>query len=65
VIAEQAEEAMLGKRRRLDTARAERENEPVKRLLRLEQNIRITDGGAEETWLGNTMAHWYQIDSYL
>jgi hypothetical protein len=31
---------MLGKRRRLDTARAERENEPVKRLLRFEQNIR-------------------------
>jgi ERCC4-related helicase len=40
VIAEQVEEAMLGKRRRLDTARAERENEPVKRLLRFEQNIR-------------------------
>src|ERR1700722_19455618 len=40
VIAEQVEEAMLGKRRRLDTARAERENESVKRLLRFEQNIR-------------------------
>jgi superfamily II DNA or RNA helicase len=40
VIAEQVEEAMLGKRRRLDTARAERENEPVKRLLRFEQNVR-------------------------
>lgn len=31
---------MLGKRRRLDTTRAERENEPVKRLLRFEQNVR-------------------------
>lgn len=40
VIAEQVEEAMLGKRRRLDTSRAERENEPVKRLLRFEQNVR-------------------------
>jgi ERCC4-related helicase len=40
VIAEQVEEAMLGKRRRLDTAQAERDNEPVKRLLRFEQNIR-------------------------
>jgi ERCC4-related helicase len=40
VIAQQVEEAMLGKRRRLDTTRAEKENEPVKRLLRFEQNIR-------------------------
>jgi len=40
VIAQQVEDAMLGKRRRLDTTRAERENEPVKRLLRFEQNIR-------------------------
>jgi superfamily II DNA or RNA helicase len=39
VIAQQVEEAMLGRRRRLDTARAERENEPVKRQLRFEQNI--------------------------
>jgi hypothetical protein len=40
VIAQQVEEAMLGKRRRLDTTRAEQENEPVRRLLRFEQNIR-------------------------
>ncbi len=40
VIAQQVEEAMLGKRRRLDTSRAEQENEPVRRLLRFEQNIR-------------------------
>lgn len=40
VIAQQVEEAMLGKRKRLDTSRAERENEPVKRLLRFGQNIR-------------------------
>ena len=49
VIAEQVEEAMLGKRRRLDTARAERENEPVKRLLRFEQNIReLTERHADQ-----------------
>lgn len=40
VIASQVEAAMLGKQRTLDTTRAERENEPVKRLLRFEQNIR-------------------------
>lgn len=40
VIAEQVEEAMLGRRRHLDTSRAERESEPVKRLLRFEQNVR-------------------------
>jgi len=40
VIAEQVEEAMLGKRRTLDTAKAERDNEPVRRLLRFEQNVR-------------------------
>lgn len=39
VIAEQVEEAMLGRRRTLDTLRAERENDPVKRYLRFEQNI--------------------------
>jgi len=40
VIAEQVEEAMLGRRKRLDTTRAERENEPVRRMLRFEQNVR-------------------------
>jgi superfamily II DNA or RNA helicase len=40
VIAEQVEEAMLGRRRVLDTGKAERDNEPVKRLLRFEQNVR-------------------------
>jgi superfamily II DNA or RNA helicase len=40
VIAAQVEEAMLGRRKRLDTARAERENEPVRKLLRFEQNVR-------------------------
>lgn len=40
VIAEQVEEAMLGRRRKLDTSRAEHENEPVKRYLRFEHNIR-------------------------
>ena len=40
VIALQVEEAMLGKRRRLDTAQAERDNEPVRRLLKFERDLR-------------------------
>ncbi len=40
VIAAQVEEAMLGKRLGLDTAVAEREAEPVRRMLRLEQRLR-------------------------
>lgn len=40
VIATQVEEAMLGKRRTLDTAKAEQESEPVRRLLKFEQKVR-------------------------
>jgi superfamily II DNA or RNA helicase len=40
VIAQQVEEAMLGKRRHLDTARAERDSEPVRRMLRFERDLR-------------------------
>jgi len=40
VIALQVEEAMLGKRRRLDTAQAERDNEPVRRMLKFERDLR-------------------------
>jgi len=40
VIAEQVEEAMLGKRTRLDTTRAERDAEPARRLLRIERDLR-------------------------
>jgi hypothetical protein len=40
VIALQVEEAMLGKRRKLDTAQAERENEPVRRMLKFERDLR-------------------------
>lgn len=40
VIAAQVEEAMLGRRARLDTERAEREAEPVRRLLRFERRLR-------------------------
>lgn len=39
VIAEQVEEYMLGNRRRLDTSRAERENESVKRMLKFEREV--------------------------
>lgn len=41
VIALQVEEAMLGKRRKLDTVQAERENEPVKRMLKFERDLRV------------------------
>jgi SNF2 family DNA or RNA helicase len=40
VIAEQVEEAMLGKRVRLDTDQAERSAEPVRRLLKFERDLR-------------------------
>lgn len=40
VIAAQVEEAMLGRRVRLDTAVAEREAEPVRRLLKFERQLR-------------------------
>lgn len=40
VIAEQVEEAMLGRRTRLDVSRAERENESVKRMLRFERDLK-------------------------
>jgi hypothetical protein len=39
VIAEQVEEAMLGRRSRLDTRRAESESEPVRRLLKFERDL--------------------------
>jgi superfamily II DNA or RNA helicase len=40
VIARQVEEAMLGKRRILDTTTAERRAEPARRLLRLNRDLR-------------------------
>jgi superfamily II DNA or RNA helicase len=40
VIAAQVEEAMLGRRARLDTSRAERDAEPVRRLLKFERQLR-------------------------
>jgi len=40
VIAEQVEEAMLGRRTRLDTSGAEQEAEPVRRMLRFERDLR-------------------------
>jgi hypothetical protein len=35
VVAEQVEEAMLGRRTRLDTSRAERESEPMRKVCRI------------------------------
>jgi hypothetical protein len=40
VIASQVEEAMLGRRSRLDTSRAEREAEPVRQMLKFERKLR-------------------------
>jgi len=40
VIAAQVEEAMLGRRVTLDTSRAERESEPVRRMLKFERKVR-------------------------
>lgn len=40
VIAAQVEEAMLGRRTRLDTTRAEQEAEPVRRMLKFERKLR-------------------------
>jgi superfamily II DNA or RNA helicase len=40
VIAEQVEEAMLGRRHTLDTSRAERESEPVRAMLKFERKLR-------------------------
>jgi superfamily II DNA or RNA helicase len=40
VIASQVEEAMLGKRKQLDTDKAEREAEPVRRMLKFERELR-------------------------
>ncbi len=39
VIAQQVEEAMLGKRSRLDTKKAEAEAEPVRKLLKFERDL--------------------------
>ncbi len=40
VIAQQVEEAMLGNRSRLDTSNAEKESEPVRRMLKFERKIK-------------------------
>ena len=40
VIAAQVEEAMLGRRRTLDTSRAERDSEPVRTMLKFERKLR-------------------------
>lgn len=40
VIASQVEEAMLGRRTRLDTSRAEQEAEPVRQMLKFERKLR-------------------------
>jgi len=46
VIAEQVEQAMLGRRRRLETDQAEREAEPVRKMLKFEQGPPPADPAA-------------------
>lgn len=41
VIAQQVEEAMFGRRHHLDTAQAEKENEPVRKMLKFERDLRV------------------------
>ncbi len=40
VIAEQLEEAMLGRRSRLDTAKAEQDSEPIRRMFKFERKVK-------------------------
>ena len=40
VIAQQVEEAMLGRRTRLDTQQAEKDSEPVRKMLKFERDLR-------------------------
>jgi superfamily II DNA or RNA helicase len=40
IIASQVEEAMLGKRKQLDTDKAERDAEPIRRMLKFERELR-------------------------
>ncbi len=40
VIAEQVEQAMLGRRKRLDTAKAEEDAKPIRQMLRFERKLR-------------------------
>jgi hypothetical protein len=40
VIAQQVEEAMLGRRHRLDTERAERDSDPVRKMLKFERDLK-------------------------
>src|SRR5262249_44221952 len=40
VIAEQVEEAMLGRRTTLNTEKAEKDNEPVRKLLKFERDLK-------------------------
>ena len=51
VIAEQVEDAMLGRRRKLDTSHAERDAEPVRRMLRFERDLRERIGLLHERLL--------------
>lgn len=39
VIAEQVEEAMLGRRSRLDTEKAEKDSEPIRKMLKFERDL--------------------------
>ncbi len=48
VIADQVQEAMLGKRTKLDTTQAETENQAIRRMLRFERDLRTQIGAQME-----------------
>ena len=64
VIAEQVEEAMLGKRTALDTTRAERDAEPARRLLKFERKVREDVARLREQ-LAETRRDWRFEPSHI
>src|SRR5208283_2803912 len=48
VIAEQVEQAMLGRRNKLDTSKAEEDAKPIRQMLRFEQKLREQIGKLHE-----------------
>ena len=50
VIAEQVQEAMLGRRVKLDTVKAEKDAEPVRKMLKIERDISGTFSGSAISW---------------
>lgn len=63
VIAGQVEDAMLGRRRQLDTTQAERDAEPVRRMLRFERDLRERIGQLHDRLLESRQALHIDADT--